>query len=291
MTTVSEQAPLPTRGHKENSTMTMNMEENCSDTTPGITVANEEVDEMNRKTLFGCGGRRGGSRRANTGSISFWMLAVITVMIVAGGTLTAVIMMSNRDRNGNSSSIGAATENDGPPKQQQQSESYYKERFEIFRSVAGRISATTALVQSGSPPSKALDWMVYHDTTIPHEALLSKSGDDTSSSTSFIQRYIIMVLFYACGGEQWQGFVSSTIELQGHIDTCLWIGDDFIACNDFNEVVELKLDFRRLGGQLPLEMRALTTLETLDMSYNFLEGSLPNNLFDVMTNLSTSILL
>lgn len=266
-----------TTDNKEESVMTM--EENCSDTSPGITVANEEFDDVNQKSLCDCCGRV--NRRSN-GSVTFWVLAILTVLVVAGGTLTAVILASrNKDPNDSS------TATDGSP--EKQSEAYYQERFEIFRQVAGRVSTSEAQIQSDSPSSKALDWMVYHDTTIPHELLLQGQSGDASTNamvTQFFQRYAIMVLYFACGGEEWQGFVSPNIEQQGHIDTCLWDDDDFVACNDLNEVVELKLDFRRLGGTLPLELRALTSLETLDMSYNFLDGTVPNELFQDMNNLS-----
>jgi hypothetical protein len=277
---IDNESPLSmTLDNKEESVMTM--EENCSDTSPGITVANEEFDDMHQKTLCDfCGP----ANRSN-GTITFWILAILTVLVVAGGTLTAVILVSQSK--GNDSNNGAAA-TDGSP--QQRSEAYYQERFEVFRQVAGRVSTSAAQIQSDSPSSKALDWMVYQDTTIPHELLLQGQSDDTSSGTmltQFLQRYAIMVLYYACGGEEWQGFVSYNIEQQGHIDTCLWDDDDFVACNDVNEIVELKLDFRRLGGMLPVELRALTSLETLDMSYNFLDGTVPSELFQEMTNLST----
>jgi hypothetical protein len=270
-----------TLDNKEESVMTM--EENCSDTSPGITVANEEFDDMHQKAL--CGGCGLQNRRSN-GKVTFWVLAILTVLVLAGGTLTAVILVSQSK--GNDSSSAAADPNGS---YQQRTEAYYQERYEVFRQVAGRVSPTAAQIQSDSPSSKALDWMVYQDTTIPHEMLLQgKSGDGSSDTmlTQFLQRYAVMVLYFACGGEEWQGFVSYNIEQQGQIDTCLWDDDNFVACNDVNEIVEIKLDFRRLGGTLPVELRALTSLETLDMSYNFLDGTVPSELFQDMTNLSTS---
>jgi hypothetical protein len=272
-----EESPM-TEANKHESIMTI--EENCSDTNPGVTVANEEFDDMHRKSLCGLA-----SRRSN-GSVSFWMLAILTVLVVAGGTLTTVILMSQSKQNDDSTS-GAASEMDGSLKER--SEAYYQERYEVFRQVAGRVSESTAQIQSDAPSSKALDWMVRQDTTIPHELLLQEQSNDASSNTTltqFIQRYAIMVLFYACGGEEWQGFISYNIEQQGHIDTCLWDDDDFVSCNDLNEIVELKLDFRRLGGTLPAEIRALTSLETLDISNNFLDGTVPDQMFQEMTNLS-----
>ena len=264
----------PSDGNKEESVMTI--EENCSDTSPGVKVANEEFDDMHQK----CGCCAYSNRRSN-GNVTFWVLAILTVLVVAGGTLTAVILMSK-----NESTSNEAAENDGSLKQR--SEAYYKERYEVFRQIAGGVSTSEAQIQSDTPSSKALDWMVYKDTTIPHELLQQSNLDAASTLTQFNQRYAIMVLFYACGGEEWQGFVSHNIEQQGHIDTCLWDDDDFVACNDVHEVVELQLDFRRLGGTLPAELRVLTSLETLDISYNFLDGTVPDNLFQGMSNLSTS---
>jgi hypothetical protein len=276
MSSADEEQPqtlFMTPSYKEGSRVTLTMtEENCSDAHSGVTIVND--DNTNHKNWFGCK-----NRRPHHGSVSFWIFALVTVFLVAGGTLTAVIMMSS-DKSSTNTAINEK------PQEDSQSEEYYQKRYEIFRPMVGKTSSSSTLFQSNTPQSKALDWMVYHDTTIPHEALSTSSTDDVT--TQFIQRYTIMVVFYACGGEDWEGFTSSNLEQQGQLDTCLWDGDGkaIISCNDRKEIVELKLDSRRLIGQLPEEIRTLTSLETLDVSYNFLEGPLPKNLFEEMTNLS-----
>ena len=199
---------------------------------------------------------------------SCWIGAVVIFVLVGIATITVVALGPMSGKSGSESGSEAPRESDA----------YYQERLADFRSLVGRWSETSVLVQTGSPQAQALDWLVYQDRTLSH-----KSIDETALK----QRYAIMVLYYACGGEGWQSFDAGNLEAQSATPTCEWVGDKFIDCDaGSKEVTILDLSARRMVGTLPAEVSLLTSLETLGFSFNFLEGTLPDAYFDTLTNLS-----
>lgn len=226
------------------------------DLSPGVCVSNEE-EFADHSVLRRCLRKR-----------ACWILGVVVTVLAAGGVLAAVLVKHEKSNNGKG----------GAPKKM--SAAYYRERFRVFRSIAGRLSSdTSAFVQSGTPQSQALDWMVFHDTTIDHAA---------PPDSAFTQRYAMLVLFYACGGEAWQGFANvGGIDKQGDTATCNWKDSDssFVVCDVADEIVELILISRRLIGQLPNEIQLFTSLRTLALSENLLEGAFPDNMFGQLTQL------
>ena len=333
------EAPLPTIVKTEHSshcpTMMMNTfrtraengschgadDDDDDDTTsqPGTLVIHEDV-ELDRDRFCGrsCGNCCCGvtlSSRSKKESMTFWCLAVVTVLIMAAGTLTAVLLRTSISRTNttNTSPQSPASTNI------LRTESYYQERYELFSGILittfdknGAGLWSTQLTTPDTPQYHALQWLVYDDTTIASHAadsavVVAVDASVPSYITSLLQRYIIMVLYYACGGEGWQmGSASSTtattttttpagnIEALGHIDTCEW-GDalqdpNFIVCDPTTgrkEIVTLQLDQKRLIGQLPNELFVLSSLVTLDVSYNFLKGTIPSDLFHQMIHLRT----
>ena len=272
---------------------------------PGTLVLTEDV-EHDIATFGGCCcvTSSSPSSRSMRGSIIFWCLAVVTVLIIAAGTLTAVMLRMSMNTTG---TANTAQSSPNIPR----TESYYQERYKIFYQTLmntfekeGSSSLSTLLTTPDTPQYQAFHWMVYDDTTIVSHASDTTStsitiAQEPSSETPLIQRYTIMVLYYACGGEAWQiSSASSTsttaenIEGLGHIDTCAWgtsLNDpDFIVCDTTTEeIVTLQLDQKRLIGQLPNELFVLSSLVTLDASYNFLKGTIPSTMFNQMIHLRT----
>ena len=226
----------------------------------------------------------------------------MTVLIIAAGTLTAVVfkvMMMDHDMAPPAAPTASTSSNI------QHTETYYQERYESFYQVLMNTfgddepSLSILFATPDIPQYQALDWLVYTDTTIVSHAT------DTAAVTStpiLLQRYIIMVLYYSCGGEAWQMDIPiagssgndrlTTIERLGHIETCEWgrtLSDrSFIVCDTVTkEIVALQLDQKRLIGQLPKELFALSSLVSLDLSYNFLKGTVPSNMFRQMIKLGT----
>ena len=281
------------------------IEENGSDiegdstSDPGILVINEDIDsDHDRRTCWMCCS----DALSKKGSTTFWFFAVVTVLIIAAGTLIAVVFQVSRS----STSMNIQQ----PPSSSstnniQHTETYYQERYERFFQEMiitfgddEESSLSILLTKPDTPQYQAFHWMVYEDTTI----VSYHSAADTVLTTALVQRYTIMVLYYACGGEAWQiGSTSSSgssaaatsIATMGHIDTCEWgrvLNDyNFIVCDTgTKEIVALQLDQKRLIGQLPKELFALSSLVTLDLSYNFLKGTIPSKMFSQMLQLGTT---
>lgn len=160
----------------------------------------------------------------------------------------------------------------------------------------GDASYSVLLAAPNTPQYQALQWLVDDDTTIVSHNDDQNSLDMTTTTiapieqTKLMQRYTMMVLYYACGGESWQmSSNAGSIQGLGHIDTCDWgslLDLNFIECDaTTQEVVQLHLDQQRLIGQLPHELFLLSSLVSLDLSYNFLKGDIPTNMFDQMVKL------
>lgn len=150
----------------------------------------------------------------------------------------------------------------------------YEIRFLTFRTDIGRLTDPSTLLDPDSPQSQALDWLVYQDRTV--------FPDD---SRKLVQRFAIMVLFYACNGKDWQSF-SPSLDQQSSVDECNNVG---IVCNDRGSIIILDLKAERLTGRIPEEIGLLTELNNLDLSRNFLEGPIPGNAVGKLTKLGKSI--
>jgi len=174
-----------------------------------------------------------------------------------------------------------------------------RQRFTDLRILLADYSDPIAFSDPRSPQSKALTWLAYEDTTVKLEAVVgvgSAGGDDETSAAAtagdeassadhhhLLQRYAIMVLFYACSGEDWRGFVTP-LARQPDVHECDFFG--FKCDGDGDRITEVNLDLQRLVGQLPDEIGLLTSLKKLYMAQNFLEGEIPGTIYD-LTNLGT----
>lgn len=144
--------------------------------------------------------------------------------------------------------------------------------------------------QPGTPQNIALQWLIDEDPlqVCPEDFL------------DVQQRYILAVLYYATGGDQWdncnalssatqspcvggegQRFLSSS-------DVCFWFG---ISCNRLR-VSGISIDENNLRGELPEEIGFLEQIEDLDFDgeleegLNFLTGTIPST-FGLLERLVT----
>jgi Leucine-rich repeat (LRR) protein len=173
------------------------------------------------------------------------------------------------------------------------------------------ISARQALVTTGSPQQKAVQWMVAEDAlslTIPATAF-------TSEATAFVQRYAFVVFYYATGGDTtWESdlsFLSSEHECGWFQEQAMagFIGEEYavgLSCGTDMVAVNLFIPSNGLTGSLPPELtqlreltllglphnqldqelddgifQSLSQLEYLDLKYNLLRGRLPENVGDL----------
>ncbi len=284
-----------TSGSNSMSDRHQNTSEDDTSQNEGTLVVPEEIDPKG-SFCCGCNGGDDTASRFKARTI-FWCWAVVTVLIVAAGTLTAVAVLANNTTgNATSQPSSASTSTDIP-----RTESYYQERYErfvrtILRTMEGDASYSVLITATNTPQYQALQWLVDDDTTVVSHDDDQNSLDMTTTTiapieqTKLIQRYTMMVLYYACGGEAWQmSSNAGSIQGLGHIDTCDWgslLDLNFIECDTTTqEVVQLHLDQQRLIGQLPHELFLLSSLVSLDLSYNFLKGDIPTNMFDQMVKL------
>lgn len=246
--------------------------------------------------------------------LSFWFFTIITILvIVAGGTVSTILLLQKK--NHTTSSIPTTPITTSTMKDQE----YYMERYERFRTAllsyevigsSSSVSATTEsapellLTQSDTPQYKALDWMVYSDTTIDHTQLYSDSYSNSEGQDIqlFLQRYTIMVLYYTWGGTGigttntnsnenrrndllWAWDITTT----GPIPTCQW-NTNTIQCNNIKDplfITELYFHQYQIYGTIPYELHTITTLQTFDISKNYFYSTIPTNLFTNMIHLRT----
>jgi hypothetical protein len=176
-----------------------------------------------------------------------------------------------------SSSPASASGGGGGGASHQQVTEEYRARYTKFRTTLLQNTSPTAFTSPSSPQSKALTWLVVRD-----RALVT----DEVSDERLLQRYAIMTIYYACGGEEWKGFMTPLDE-QFDKSECLFRG---VSCDGQGRVVKIDWYGANVAGQLPDEIGLLTNLEELDLSSNLLQGSIPDAILK-LTNIGTKHVL
>jgi len=110
---------------------------------------------------------------------------------------------------------------------------------------------------------------IIADSTSPQaDALKFVSAEDGNCPESqFLQRYAVAVLYYSLAGIFWENnenYMSSSHE-------CGWYG---ITCNEEKIIVELDLSGNFLFGSIPNEISLLSSLSSLNLSENSIFGSI-----------------
>lgn len=147
-----------------------------------------------------------------------------------------------------------------------------------------------------SPQAEALRWLVAHD-----EDLLTQLDDNRMR-----QRMALATLYFATDGDNW---ANNSNWLDDSISECEWYNKpDFAmkdifgnidrgyimfppanipppACDSLGIYRHLWLDENNLVGDLPDEVYLLTSLRTLSLGYNRLQGTISNGLIGQMTSL------
>lgn len=164
-----------------------------------------------------------------------------------------------------------------------------------------------ALLEEGSPQSKALEWLLYKDP-------MDLPIQSTNSST-LLERYVMVVLYYSTGGPEWDdqlGFLTNR-------SICEWpnINQDEstattsneVDCGDRGTVVKIRIgtygitiwlsgiwiyvkapfltflvafpvESNNMNGTIVSELGALSDLEIISLSNGNLHGTLPRSLAD-----------
>jgi len=141
-----------------------------------------------------------------------------------------------------------------------------------------QVSSAGDLADAGSPQHRAARWIANFDA----ERLdVPSSPADEQDYLRFIQRYSLVVLYYALGGEKWAGqlnFLSDDHE-------CGWneeIPDENreifavgVSCNTLLHVDSLLIPSNNLQGSLPVEIRHLKNLKFISLKHNEVSGEIP----------------
>jgi len=92
------------------------------------------------------------------------------------------------------------------------------------------------------------------------------------------ERFSLTCIYFATRGNQWADS-SQWLSKGSH---CAWYG---LTCDGRGQVVGIDLELNKLGGTIPSELAILTHLKRLDIGSGNLEGSIPVELYNTLTNL------
>mmetsp|Transcript_19040 Transcript_19040/g.27535 ORF Transcript_19040/g.27535 Transcript_19040/m.27535 type:complete len:468 (+) Transcript_19040:110-1513(+) len=157
--------------------------------------------------------------------------------------------------------------------------------LQSLRNILSPTISTTESLRSYTytPQYKALYWLAFQDER--RMVLPSTSRDIQKLS----QRYILALLYFATGGENW----THVYQFLSGLDECEWNGnndEEYVggvgSCNGDGLVQTVALWKNNLKGQLPMELGELSAVKVLSLYSNQLTGTLPAN-FVQMKSLDT----
>jgi hypothetical protein len=156
---------------------------------------------MNRKSSGGCGGRR----RALIGAT----VCILCLALILGISLGATRNRGNDDDRYKRAADGSNTQR-APP----------STRDEIVQWVTDAgLSSSSSVATTGTPQSKAIEYLLARQTAVPASTNLALSMEDNNAAYMYAAKYVLAVLFYATAGET--SWITSLRFLQ-HDDICDW---------------------------------------------------------------------
>lgn len=180
---------------------------------------------------------------------------VFVVLLVIGGIVAVSLVLTRQKRTG---AVPAPSQTTPPPSPPLFDTQYLQD----IRSILVPHELWT---DTNSPQMRATEFMAASFPKI-----------DTTSPRLY-QRYAMLVLYFANGGERWPSFLDPSLH------ECNW---SVVECNTNEEVGELRMSQQKMTGVLPQEIALLSHLQHLDLSQNRLEGTVPQGLYE-LTNLGT----
>lgn len=155
------------------------------------------------------------------------------------------------------------------------------DRFEAIVDFVSQHSDEGKLADANSAQFKAAHWMAFDDSkNLPFHG------------PRFLQRYALMTLYFATGGENWLYDLNFASPDR---DECHWNhqfrqshGASYelgVDCDNDNQVTSVAIDAMGLTGTLPSEVSLLTNMQQLSLRSNSLSGDIPN--LHTMTQLTS----
>ena len=104
------------------------------------------------------------------------------------------------------------------------------------------------LLEDTSPQAEALEWLVFEDRVLDIVDLEKQQQMMMEGNTPYplYQRYALMTLFFATGGELWDDMDDAAWTDKGNVHECDFVG---VECNDKKQVIGLDLYLRKLRGR------------------------------------------
>ncbi|GAX11797.1 hypothetical protein FisN_7Lh180 [Fistulifera solaris] len=121
---------------------------------------------------------------------------------------------------------------------------------------------------------QARQWMLFQDLL----------REDVIREGSFwvIQRYVLVLFYYSLNGDQWFDSDNETFLIRDTSE-CQWAG---VSCSEDDEaVITLHMPFNNLTGTLPSELGHLSKLQWLNLTDNYITGTISTTVFDQMRSL------
>eukprot|EP00980_Cylindrotheca_fusiformis_P009967 scaffold2203_cov106-Cylindrotheca_fusiformis.AAC.1 len=132
-------------------------------------------------------------------------------------------------------------------------------------------------LEESSPQYRSLEWLAYED---------SRNLTIQDDATELIERFSLVTLYFATGGENWIGHDPNPIYLMNDSSHCDWYRID---CDDNGSVTHLHLGGNVLSGTLPPEIGNLKNARYIDMNFNNFEGSIPSEIGNLQQLLDLSL--
>ena len=195
--------------------------------------------------------------------------------LVVGLIVSVVILVTTNNKEGSSSSGGSSL------KDMDQQES-----FSTVVQYLGNhdISEYPELIREGSYQNQAAKWMAHED---PAHRRIPEGSPDSKEGYSFMQRYIMVLMYYQMGGDSWTYDLNFLTEK----DTCEWfswiVGESSsypmgARCNQNHLVTALIMVGAGVKGPFPSEISKLTSLTIIEMDVNEISGKVPESFHNLM---------
>jgi len=153
-------------------------------------------------------------------------------------------------------------------------------RIQILN-VLNTVSDPVLLDTVGTPQNSAAEWLIENDESFLCPSSLNDDGEDDNNEILLTQRYVMTVLYYSTGGDNWNQCNEQDVNcLVGNsylspTNECTWFGS---TCDEDNKITEIAFEDNNLVGTIPNEIAQLSSLQTLSLEQGNLTSSIPSTL-------------
>ena len=193
--------------------------------------------------------------------LPFLRSAMVLLVLAIAAAIASVLAVSLTDKNDPS---GSTLQGSGPADSPTATPTFISDEFVL---ALERVSGYKALSDPRSPQRRAVGWL----------SSIDQSGIE-ATDTRLVQRYVLVVLYFATEGEDW-------LERESWLDPstheCQWSNTITCKTDPSNRQIVTGLDLSGMKGELPPEIGHLTQAEIFSVPMNSLNGTLPSSIFNL----------